>query len=116
MGIQEFGDYAAGNVRQRLAGRCANLNTEKLKVETFSAADTGKTVWVIHVPHHEPRLPVYAHGKAWQRLGESLVPMRPERLKAILAEAVEEADWTAVIVEKASIADLDQAAVATARE
>ncbi|MGO9545725.1 MAG: RNA-binding domain-containing protein [Rhodomicrobium sp.] len=116
VGIQEFGGYTVDNVRHRLAGRCANLNTEKLKVEAFTTLDTGKTVWIIHVPHHEPRLPVYAHGKTWQRLDESLVPMRPERLKAILAEAVEQADWSAFVVERASVSDLDEAAVATARE
>jgi ATP-dependent DNA helicase RecG len=55
-----------------------------LKVEAFKADDTGKIVWIIHIPQHEPRLPVYAHGKPWQRLGDSLVPMRQERLTAIL--------------------------------
>jgi ATP-dependent DNA helicase RecG len=115
VGIQEFGDYTADNARNRLAGRCSHLNSEKLKLEQFVTDDTSKTVWVIHVPQHEPRLPVYAHGKPWQRLGDSLVPMRSERLKAILAEPDEHADWSSVIVEKASVADLDEVAVTTAR-
>lgn len=116
VGIQNFHDYTVDNIRPRLAGRCAHLNSEKLKVESFKTDDTGKTVWVIHISQHEARLPVYAHGKPWQRLGDSLVPMRPERLSAILGEPIDLADWSAAIVEKATIADLDEAALATAKE
>ncbi len=115
VGIQEFGDYSIDNARYRLAGRCSHLNSEKLRVESLTADDTGKTVWVIHVPQHEPRLPVYAHGKPWQRVGDSLVPMRPERLKAILLEMIDLVDWSAVTVEPATVSDLDDAALAVAR-
>lgn len=115
VGIQEFGDYAVDNVRHRLSGRMANLNTELLRVEEFITDDTRKTVWVIHVPPHWPRRPVYAHGTAWQRLDDNLIPMREERLEAILSEPLEGADWSAVIVEKASLSDLDAIAIQTAR-
>jgi ATP-dependent DNA helicase RecG len=115
VGIQNFHNYTVENIRPRLAGRCAHLNSEKLRVEPFKADDTGKVVWVIHIPQHEPRLPVYAHGKPWQRLGDSLVPMRPERLNAILGEPIEFEDWSVAIVEKAAIADLDETALTTAR-
>ncbi len=115
VGIQEFGDYSVDNVRHRLSGRMANLNTELLSVEEFVTDDTRKTVWVIHVPMHWPRRPVYAHGTAWQRLDESLIPMRQERLDAILSEPLEGTDWSAVIVGNATISDLDEGALATAR-
>jgi ATP-dependent DNA helicase RecG len=111
VGIQEFGDYTVENAKYRLAGRCSGLNSEKLGIESFTTSDTGKTVWVIKMPQHEPRQPVHAHGKPWQRLGDSLVPMRPERLAAILSEPIDPVDWSAVVVEGASIDDLDEGAI-----
>lgn len=48
----------------RLKERCANLSTERLDVEEFVSDDTAKKVWVIHIPKHRPKLPVYAHDKA----------------------------------------------------
>ena len=48
--------------------------------------DTHKTVWVIHIPKHLPKLPVYAQNKAWQRIEDSLVELTPERLNAIWEE------------------------------
>ncbi len=115
VGVQDFGDFTVDNARHRLSGRMANLNTEELRVEEFVTDDTRKTVWVIHVPNHWPRRPVYAHGKAWQRLDDNLVPMLQERLDAILSEPLEGADWSAVVIDKASIFDLDELAIATAR-
>jgi ATP-dependent DNA helicase RecG len=41
--------------------------------------------------------------------------MRPERLDAIRREPIEEADWSAEVVEDACITDLDEEAIATAR-
>lgn len=68
VGIQDFHDYTIDNVRMRILGRCPNLDSEGLKVEAFVTSDTAKTVWVLQVPRHKPRLPVYAHDKAWQRI------------------------------------------------
>ena len=116
VGIQDFGDYNVVNVRYRLAGRCFGLNTESLKVASHVIDDTKKTVWVIHVPKHSVRQPVYAHGVPWQRVGDSLVQMRQERLDAILSEKIEGTDWTAVVVDDARIADLDEAALVAGRE
>jgi len=116
VGIQGFHDYTPDNLRLRVLGRCPNLDSEGLRVDVHVTADTGKTVWVVHVPRHRPRLPVYAHDKAWQRIDDSLVEMRRERLEAILHEQVDLSDWSAQIVEAATLNDLDPAAVALARE
>src|SRR3990167_1399843 len=116
VGIQNFADYTPENIRLRLLGRCPNLNSEGFQVEAFIAADSGKTVWVLHIPKHQPRLPVYAHDKAWQRIDDSLVEMRPERLTAILAEPVDSRDWSAQLVEGATLDDLDPAAIEVARQ
>ena len=116
VGIQEFSGYTKETICPRIVGNCTHLNSEKFRVEEFVSTDTRKTVWVFHVPKHAFRLPVYAHGHPWQRLGDQLVPMRPERLDAILLEATEHGDWSAGILEAASASDLDEGAINTARE
>lgn len=100
----------------KLLEHCTNLSSEGLDIDEYNTEDTHKTVWVIHIPKHLPRRPVYAHKKAWQRVKDSLVDMTPERLAAILEEPVFEAkDWSAEIVPNATLADLDELAVAKAR-
>lgn len=116
VGIQNFAGYTPENIRPRLLGRCTNLDSEGLRVEALVADDTGKTVWILHVPKHRPRLPVYAHDKAWQRLDDTLIEMRPERLDAIVNEPVELLDWSAQVVPGATLADLDAEALQLARE
>lgn len=117
VGISEFHDYTPENIRKRIIGKCANLDSENFHLELFVTSDTDKTVWVFHIPRHRPRLPVYAHDIAWQRLEDSLVGLRPERrLTAILAEPIEVVDWTAEVIPKASLADLDDKALDKARE
>lgn len=116
VGIQDFNYQTVDNVRQRLLERCRALDSEGFRVESFITDDTGKTVWVFHIPKHRPRMPVYAHDKAWQRLDDSLVEMRQERLEAILHEPLDASDWSAQIVEGATLNDLDPAALELARE
>ena len=116
VGIQNFADYTLENICLRVLGRCPNLNSEGFSVEALTSDDTGQTVWVFHIPQHLPRLPVYSHDKAWQRLNDSLAEMRPERLASILAEPVVARDWSAQVVPKATLADLDPVALVLARE
>lgn len=100
----------------RLTERCTNLSSEGLDIEEYITDDTNKVVWVIHVPKHRPKLPVYAHDKAWQRIEDSLVELTSERLNAILDEPlVSDTDWSAVIVPNATIDDLDELAIAKAK-
>ncbi|SDS09995.1 ATP-dependent DNA helicase RecG [Pseudomonas lini] len=116
VGVQQLHDYTPENIRQRLLGRCCNLNSEGFCIESFTTSDTGKTVWVFHIPKHRPRLPVYAHDKAWQRLDDALTEMRQERLEAILNEPIDIQDWSAQTVLGATHADLDEQAVDVARQ
>ncbi len=116
VGIQEFHDYTADNIRLRILGRCPNLDSEGFRIEPHTTTDTKKTVWIVRVPRHRPRLPVYAHDKAWQRIDDSLIQMRPERLAAILAEPLDISDWSSHIVEDAGLEDLDVTALKLARE
>ena len=100
----------------RLTERCTNLSSEGLDVEEYITDDTKKVVWVIHIPKHLPKRPVYAHDKAWQRIEDSLVELTQERLNAILDEPLfTDTDWSAVIVPNATIDDLDEVAIAKAK-
>lgn len=83
---------------------------------SFITDDTNRKVWVIHIPKHLPKRPVFAHNKAWQRIEDSLVEMTTERMSAILDEPIfSETDWSAQIVADATINDLDEVAIAKAR-
>lgn len=100
----------------KLLEHCINLSSEGLSIDEYTTEDTYKTVWIVHIPKHLSRRPVYAHKKAWQRVEDSLVEMTQERLAAILEEPIFEAkDWSAEIVPNATLADLDELAVAKAR-
>ncbi len=62
------------------------------------------------------RRPVYAHSKAWQRIDDSLIEMTDSRRDTILEEREDYYDWTAQVVEDATLADLDPDAIKKARE
>ena len=109
-------NYDLEKARLRLTSQCTNLPSEGLVVEEFITDDTQKTVWVIHVPRHMMRRPVYAHNKAWQRMDDSLVEMDDSRLNAILNEQQTAYDWSAEVVEGAILDWLDPVAIHTARE
>jgi hypothetical protein len=101
----------------KLTEQCTYLSSEGLSIEEFVTDDTQKRVWIIHTPKHLPRRPVLAHKKAWQRIEDSLVEMTGERLAAILEEPIYNAkDWSAEIVHDATIDDLDEVAIAKARQ
>lgn len=115
IGIQDFGGYTAENLPHRLLGRCANLPSLGLMVDVRQASDTGAIVWLLHVPAHAPRKPVYAHHKAWQRDGDSLTTLREDRLQAILCEWLAADDWSAEVIPAANLEHLDRAALDMAR-
>lgn len=116
IGIDTY-NYDRQKAILRLMERCVNLSTEGLDIEEFITEDTSKKVWVIHIPKHRPKLPIYAHNKAWQRIEDSLVEMTQERMVVILEEPIYTAkDWSAEIVPNATVDDLDEVAVAKARK
>lgn len=109
-------NYDVEKARLRLMRECASLPTEGLSVEEFVTSDTNKSVWVIHVPKHLTRRPVFAHNKAWQRLDDSLIEMTESRRESILQENETLYDWTAQVISDATIEDLDPDAILLARE
>ncbi len=100
----------------KIKENCTNVSSEGLNIDEYITSDTRKVVWVIHIPKHLPRKPVYAHKKAWQRIKDNLVHLTPEREEAILSEGLLQQDWTAKILPNATIDDLDPAAILKARE
>ncbi len=108
-------NYTTLSATLTIKEHCTNLSSEGLSIDEHITSDTGKRVWIINIPRHLPKRPVYAHRKAWQRIEDSLVEMLPERMNAILAEMELPDDWSAGVVEEASIDDLDPDAIAKAR-
>ena len=116
IGIQNLGSYNVDSAKARIAEKCHNLPLEDFAITEFKADDTGRIVWVLNIPKHQAKLPVYAHNKAWQRTGDALVEMRPDRLQSILSEIEVTEDWSAAIVEDATLDDLDSEAIERARK
>ena len=100
----------------KIKENCTNMSSEGLYIDEYVTSDTNKVVWVIHIPKHLPRRPVYAHKKAWQRIKDNLVPLTREREDAILSEGLLQQDWTATILPDATMDDLDPAAIMKARD
>ena len=100
----------------KIKENCTNVSSEGLYIDEYVTSDTNKVVWVIHIPKHLPRRPVYAHKKAWQRIKDNLVPLTREREDAILSEGLLQQDWTATILPDATMDDLDPSAIMKARD
>lgn len=115
-GIQDFYNYTPASLKARLLKECINLPAEGLDVTELEASDTHKIVWILAIPKHLTRRPVYVHGQAWQRDGDVIIKLRDERFSKITNEIEVPQDWSAEIIEVASIKDLDPKAIAKARE
>lgn len=116
IGIQNFGNYTIESAKAKIIEKCRNIPSEEFNIDELKAEDTNETVWVITIPKHKPRLPVYAHNKAWQRIGDSLIEMTEDRLQTILSELVITDDWSIATVDNATIDDLDHEAIEKARK
>lgn len=115
-GILDFGNYTPESAKARIVEKCRNISSEKLDIIPLVSEDTNKTIWIVNIPKHSPRLPVYAHNKAWQRIGDSLIEIKSERLSAILSEIILNEDWSASLVADATIDDLDPDAIEKAKK
>jgi len=117
IGIEDTQDFTPENLPYRLVGNCTNLSTERLSVEEFVTTDTDQKVWIIHIPKHSPRKPIYAHKIAWQRSGDSLIPLTSQREAVILNESLSiESDWSAKICDGATFDDLSLEAISVAKQ
>lgn len=116
-GIMDLYDYSTENAKLKILDQCTNLPSEGFKIIAHKTDDTQKLIWIFEIPRHYPRLPVYAHKNLWQRVGDSLVEMRPERRDAILRENLALMDdWSAEIIDQATLDTLDPSAIQIARQ
>lgn len=111
VGIQDLESYTAENAKSRILGNCHDLPSEGLDIAEYITSDTHLRLWILDIPKHLPRRPVTAHGKAWQRVGDSLCEMRPERHDTILREPLIGHDWSADICSEATLKSLDATAI-----
>jgi len=94
----------------------ANHTTDRITfVEIHEAEFDKKRVVLFQIPAAPKGLPVAFKGHYYGRDGESLVPLNIEKIERIRTQVVID-DWSVAIVEGATLADLDETAIAQARE
>lgn len=81
-----------------------------LRVEVEELAHPDGRVVIFHVPGRPVGMPVQYKGAYWMRGGDGLVPMTPDMLQRIFAEA--QPDFSAQLCPGARLEDLDSATIA----
>jgi ATP-dependent DNA helicase RecG len=81
----------------------------RLRIEAHEVQHTDGRVLVFTAPSRPIGMPIPVEGAYWMRAGEDLVPMTPDLLQRIFAEAGP--DFSAEICAEATLADLDPAAI-----
>jgi len=83
--------------------------------EIHEVQENGKRVLLFEIPAAPQGTPVPFKGHWYGRDGESLVPLSLQKLERIRAQITSK-DWSAEIVEEATLEDIDPRAMAVARE
>jgi len=83
--------------------------------DIFELVVEGKRVLMFQVPAAPRGIPISWKGHFYARRGESLVALDMSKYEEIRRQTVKE-DWSAVVISDASLEDLDELAVAKARE
>ncbi len=83
--------------------------------DIFELSVEGKRVLMFQVPAAPRGIPISWKGHFYARRGESLVALDVSKYEEIRRQTVED-DWSAVVIPDASLEDLDELAVAKARE
>lgn len=101
--------------RNRLKHDISQQTTDNLTFKNIYELDiNGKRVLLFEIPASPRNIVMHWKGIAYARAGESLVPLNQEKHDAIRHQ-VPMPDWSGEIVPDASISDLDELALATAR-
>lgn len=108
---QIVGTKAFQNLERTKMGLLERLH---LRVDANELSHPKGRVVVFDIPSRSIGLPIQNGGAYLMRGGESLVPMTPDQLQKIFAEAGP--DFSSEICEGASCADLDDKAIALFRE
>ena len=105
------GSSAFPNLERTKAGLVEKL---RLRIEARDVLHPHGRVVVFTAPARPLGMPIPVDGGYWMRAGEDLVPMTPDMLRRIFAEAGP--DFSAETCPGASLADLDPAAIEQFRE
>jgi len=98
-----------------LKSEIANKTTNRITfIEIHELLTADGRVVMFQIPAAPKGLPIAYEGHYYGRDGEELSPLNLEEIERIRSQANTE-DWSAVIVDGASIDDLDEQAIATAR-
>jgi len=100
------GSAAFRTLERTTAGLVDRLH---LRVEVEELAHPDGRVVIFHVPGRPVGMPVQYKGAYWMRGGDGLVPMTPDMLQRIFAEA--QPDFSALACPGARLEDLDTAAI-----
>ena len=90
------------------------LDRLHLRIDMEEIVHPDGRIVVVHVPSRPIGRPVEYRGAYWMRSHDALVPMTPEKLQQIFAEA--EPDFSAQICKEATIGELDKHAIKTFRK
>ncbi len=90
------------------------LDRLHLRIDVEEMFHPDGRIVIVHVPSRPIGRPVEYRGAYWMRSHDALVPMTPEKLQQIFAEA--EPDFSAQICKEATIGDLDHHAIETFRK
>jgi putative ATP-dependent DNA helicase len=102
--------------RQALKHHIHQSVDQRLTVrEVYEVEHSGKRVVLLEVPAAPRGIPISWKGDYRARAGESLVPLSLDKLDEIRRQTIS-ADWSAVVVSEATLAHLDPAAIARARQ
>ncbi|RRD45893.1 RNA-binding domain-containing protein [Tessaracoccus sp. OH4464_COT-324] len=102
--------------RQDLAHQLLQSIDQKLAIRDIHEIPYfGKRVLLLEIPAAPRGLPVSWRGNYRARAGQDLVPLPSDKLDEIRGQAIND-DWSAATVPDATIADLDPAALACARQ
>jgi ATP-dependent DNA helicase RecG len=104
------GSQAFSNLERTKAGLIERL---RLRVDVEEIRHPDGRVLVFQVPARPIGMPVQYEGAYWMRGGQDLVPMTPDRLQRIFAEAGP--DFSAEICPRARLDDLDPTAIEVLR-
>ena len=84
--------------------------------EIYELTVEGRRVVMFQIPSAPRGLPVAYQGHYYGRDGESLVALNLHEIELIRAQAKAPVDWSAQVIEGATLEDLDPEAIAKARE
>jgi len=100
-------------MKKRIADQTTNRITFD---EIYELAYQGKRVIMFEIPAAPRGIPIAYQGHYYGRDGESLVALNLHEIELIRAQATAKIDWSAEIVDGATLEDLDAGAIRKARE